>query len=171
MPSRTCLPSSFKSGFPLASVAEVKKRGWNSTFNSFLLVALSRCTCSRSCLILVASPKRFSRIADVTSFQNVRDSFGSCSSGGGTILGTGIRGAKSIRSCLSEVGSRSFEPFTASLFGIVYVICSCQQPSSLAKISFSGTSFTLTYLSSAGSYRYTTPCTRFWAFPNQLSST
>lgn len=92
------MPFSVKSGFPMGVRVSVKKRGLNSSWLVSRLLAASRCRSSSSCFNLVAWPNCLPRMASVTSDQKRRDSFGNCSSGGGTVLGTGIRGTRSIRS-------------------------------------------------------------------------
>lgn len=94
-------PSSVSSGLPFGVTDPVKKRGCHSTLRAFLSAAFCRCRSSISCFALCAAFHCLSRIAFVTGAQNLRDSLESCSSSGGTTLGTGLSGFRSTRSVLS----------------------------------------------------------------------
>lgn len=100
-PLSTSSPSLVRSGFPMGVTAPVKNRGCHSADLALRSAAFARCFSSISCLSVVARLYCLLRMASVTFSQNLRDSLGSCSSIGGTTLGTGKSGLRSMRRCFS----------------------------------------------------------------------
>lgn len=99
-------PSAVRSGRPTGVTAPVKNLGFHSLLAAFLSAAFCLCFSSISVLRFVASEYCLPTIACVTPSQNLSDSLGNCSSSGGTTLGTGSSGLRSMIRFFSYLSQR-----------------------------------------------------------------